>query len=146
MKKTILILCIAAVLIVIGLFVRYFLRREETIQTVTCRNHFGYTLTMTVSGEKITVTYLNEGREPVVRTADRSCLDNINGILAACDFPSWRKLSVKKGAEDDSDTLEITFQSGKSCFFRASQELPEKAHEAFRDISSCLSEYAGIVK
>lgn len=146
MKKILIVLLAAAVVFVIGICIWKNVHKDETLRTVTYRSQFGYSLSMTASDEHTTVTYIDNGREPIVRIVDNSCYDNIVSILDMYDFQSWRKLSDKEAATDGFNTLEIGYRSGKTFFFSRSQDLPEKAQEIFSVINSCLMEYAGIIK
>lgn len=85
-------------------------------------------------------------KPPVVKDVDESCYTNIVDILETYDFPSWKDLSDKEAETDGFNTLEIVYDNGKTYFFSLSQTLPEKARETFKAVSSCLMEYAGIIK
>ena len=146
MKKILIILLAVAIVIVIGICIWKNVHKDETLCAVTYCSQFGYSLTMTKSDEHTTVTYIDDGKEPVVKKADISCYTNILGIMDEYDFASWSHLCDKKAETDGFNTLEIKYNSGKTYFFSQSQELPEKALVAFSDVNSCLSEYAGICK
>ncbi len=140
------IILAAAVILIIGICVRKIVRKDGILRTVTYRSQFGYTLSMTADGERTTVTYADDGKEPVVKDTDGSCYTNIVGILETYDFPSWKDLSDKEAGTDGYGALEIVYDNGKTYFFSLSQSLPEKARGIFSAVNTCLLEYAGIIK
>ena len=146
MKKIFIIIFAAVVLLAIGICVWRIIHKNDKLCAVNYRSEFGYTLSMTATDGHITVIYADDGREPIVKTADDSCYTNILDILDTYDFRSWRHLSDKKASADGCTTLEISYESGKTFFFSQSQDLPEKAQGIFSVINTCLMEYAGIVK
>lgn len=140
------IIIAAAVLLAIGFCIWKIARKNEKLCTVTYRSPFGYALSMTANDGHITVTYEDDGKEPIVKEADESCYTNLVDILDTYDFRSWRKFSDKASATDGAAALEIGYENGKTYCFSQSEDLPEKAREIFSVINSCLMEYAGIVK
>lgn len=148
MKKYLILICASAaiLLLILGIILWRSAHKDKALCTVTYRATVGYSLSMTADGGKITVTYTDDGRDPIVKDVDGSCYDNLVSILETYDFPSWKKASDPKAATADADTLEIGFANGKTYFFSRSQELPEMARETFSAIKSCLMEYVGLVK
>lgn len=146
MKKILIILLAVAIVIVIGICIWKNVHKDETLCAVTYRSQFGYSLTMTKSDELTTVTYMDDGKEPVVKDVDISCYNNVVEILDTYDFPAWRKFSEKEATTAGFNTLEIRYESGKTFFYSLSQNLPEKAKDVFPVINTCLLEYAGICK
>ena len=146
MKKILIVLLTVVVVLVIGICIWKNVHKDETLCAVTYRSQFGYSLTMTKSDEHTTVTYMDDGKEPVVKDVDISCYNNIVDILDTYDFQAWRKYSDKEVTTFGFNTLEIRYESGKTLFYSLSQDLPQKAEEVFPVINTCLLEYAGICK
>ena len=146
MKKILIVLLTVVVVLVIGICIWKTVHKDETLCAVTYRSQFGYSLSMAKSDEHTTVTYIDDGKEPVVKDVDISCYNNIVDILDTYDFPAWRKFSDKEVATVGFNTLEIRYESGKTFFYSLSQDLPQKAEDVFPVINTCLLEYAGICR
>lgn len=146
MKKTRIILYVLLSVAAVAACFFVLASKSGNLSSVTYISDVGYSLSMNVEDEEISVIYDSDGHSPVTTQTDEGCYYNIQTILEEYDFNSWCNLSDEDSLSDDYESLIVRYKNGKSYFFSSSLDLPGNASEIFDVINSCLMEYAGIIK